>query len=295
MNSDSVYGIMPPIITPFLPNESPDVDAFRREAQYLLEFDIKALVVGGSTGEGATLTAEELVELCEVAVSESHGRVPVIAGIIVDSTREAIRRGHKVRELGVDGLMVTPVHYLVPSDEGIYEFYHRIGSEVGLPIIIYNVVAHVPVSPELLERLVTIPQLVAIKESAAGDLVTLTQMIEAVGSKISVVWAWDQILFPGFAIGATGSISAINTILPGLSVEQFDAVRAGDLERARQLHFRMYRVSRHLTHPNWHSRVKACINLLGRDAGIARSPSVPLTAVEMDSIRQGLVAAEVIA
>lgn len=295
MNKDSVYGIIPPMITPFSPDESLDIDAFRRETRYLLEFDIKALVVGGSTGEGATLTAEELAELCEVAVSESHSGVPVIAGIIVDSTREAIRRGHMVREMGVNGLMVTPVHYLVPSDEGIYEFYHRIGSEVGLPIIIYNVVSHVPVSPELLERLVTIPQLVSIKESAAGDLITLTHMIETVGDKISIIWAWDQILFPGFAIGATGSISAINTILPGLSVDLFNAVQAGDLERARQLHFRMYRLSLHLTHPNWHSRVKACVNLQGRDAGTARSPSVPLTAAEMDSIRQGLVATGVIA
>ena len=295
ITKDSVHGIMPPMITPFSPDESLDIDAFRREAEYLLGFDVKALVVGGSTGEGATLTAEELVELCETAVAESKGKVPIIAGIIVDSTREAIQRGKLVSEVGVGGLMVTPVHYLEPSDEGIYEFYHRIGSEIGLPFIIYNVVRQVAVSPALLERLVTIPQLVAIKESAAGDLITLTQMIETVGHQISVSWAWDQILFPGLVIGASGSISGINTILPGLSVELFNAVQAGDLQRSRQLHFRMYQVSRHLTHPNWHSRVKASINLQGRNAGIARSPSVPLTATELDFIREGLVGAGVLA
>ena len=288
---DSVTGIMPPMVTPFTSDESIDTEAFRREAQHLLGFDITALVVGGSTGEGATLRCTELVHLCELALTEAGGRVPVIAGVIVDSTREVIRRGGLLREIGVQALMVTPVHYLPPSEDGIFDFYQRIGTETGLPLIIYNVVSHVPVSPTLLERLVSIPQLVGIKESAAGSIVSLTEMLATLSEKIAVTWAWDQALLPGFVLGATGSISAINTVLPGLSVRLFDAVQKGHLEVARKLHFQMYHVARHLTHPNWHSAVKASINLQGRDVGRARSPSVPLQPDRVEAIRLGLLAA----
>ena len=291
LTKDMVRGIMPPSVTPFTEDGELDIQAFRDEARYLLRFDIKALVIGGSTGEGATLTGDELTGLCEVALEETAGRLPVIAGVIVDSTREVILRGTALRQLGVAGLMVTPPHYLPPSEDGIYDFYRRIGAETGLPLIIYNVVSHVPVSPALLERMTDIPQLVGIKESSAGSLATVSEMLLRVGDRISVTWAWDQILMPGFALGATGSISAINAVLPGLCVAMFDAVQAGALERARDLHFRIYQVARRLTHPNWHSHVKAAINLQGRRAGVARSPSVPASEEKIAAIRQGLAAA----
>ena len=104
--------------------------------RYLIDAGVQGLAVGGSTGEGQTLTDEESWSLVEIAVQEVAGRVPVIAGIIVDSTRQAVTRGQTLRSMEVTALQVTPVHYLfAPDEQGMYEYYATIASEVGLPIL----------------------------------------------------------------------------------------------------------------------------------------------------------------
>ena len=104
-------GIIPPMTTPFDANGELDEGAIRTQVRWLLEAGVHGLAAGGSTGEGQTLDQDELRRLVEIAAEEAAGAVPVIAGIIVDSTRDAIRRGKAVADLGVAALQVTPVHY----------------------------------------------------------------------------------------------------------------------------------------------------------------------------------------
>src|SRR5919204_3791703 len=136
-------GIIPPLVTPFIPgSEDLDERALRSELRYLLEAGVHGVTLCGSTGEGHTLSVEETVRCAEVAVEEVRGRVPVVIGIIRDSTREVIRYGLALKRVGgVDALQITPVHYLFnPGPEGTYAYYQEIGQAVGLPIVIYNVV-----------------------------------------------------------------------------------------------------------------------------------------------------------
>lgn len=283
-------GIMPPLVTPFTEDEELDIDAFRREIRYMLPLGVRAFVVGGSTGEGHALTAEELATLCGVAAEEVRGRVPLIAGIITTSTRDAIRRGQVAREAGAEGLMITPVIYQIPSDDGMYDYYSAIWQAVGLPILIYNVVPRAPVSPQLLERLVEIPGIIGIKESIGGNLETLSEMILTVGDKIAVTWAQDPIQFSGYALGATGSISGINTVLPEISIKMFEAIEREHLATARELHYQMFRVARAIGMVNWPAGIKAAINLQGRSVGPARRPFIPISRSQEVHLRQALAA-----
>src|ERR671918_2388179 len=113
-----MFGIIPPMTTPFDGDGEIDEAAVRAQVRWLLDRGVHGLAAGGSTGEGHTLDADELRRLVAIVVEEVEGRVPVIAGIIVDSTRDAIRRGKALADLGVAALQVTPVHYLFPPDEG---------------------------------------------------------------------------------------------------------------------------------------------------------------------------------
>ena len=144
-----IYGIVPPLVTPFDEREELDEAALRAEVRHLIErVGVHGLAVGGSTGEGHTLSTDELRRIVGAAAEEARGRVPVIAGIIVDSTRQAVERGRAVADLGVAALQVTPVHYLFrPSDEMMVRHFAAIAEQVGLPVIIYNVVPWTYCSP----------------------------------------------------------------------------------------------------------------------------------------------------
>jgi 4-hydroxy-tetrahydrodipicolinate synthase len=291
---EDIQGIIPPLCTPFDANEDLDLASFRREIRFMLDLRVRGVVVGGSTGEGYALAPEELAELCQVAVEEVHGRASVIAGIIATSDREAIHRGKLAREVGVNALMLTPAIFELVSDDGMVEYYDHVWRDVGLPIVIYNHVvgATALVSPRLVERLVAeVPGIVGIKESGVGQVDVFGDLIRAVGDKIALIWAHDSALFAGYSLGASASISGINTVLPELSVKLFDAVKRNDLATARELHFRLAPVAKVLVQANWNGTVKAAINLQGRPVGPARRPFIPVSPEQEAQLREALAQA----
>jgi 4-hydroxy-tetrahydrodipicolinate synthase len=288
---EDIRGIFPSVPTPFGDDESVDVERFVKDIDFLLAAGVAGVAVGGSTGEGHSLTLEEVSLLWTAAVQRVGGRAPVIGGIISTHTQEALRRAEAARDAGVDCLMVTPPIYQHPSVAGLRDFFEAI-SEVGrLPFMIYNVVRHVPITPAILRELVDIPRMIAHKESIGGGLDALSEMIETVGERISVTWAHDPLLYPGLALGATGSISGICAVLPAQCIEMFDAVQRNDLHAASTVHYATQPLMRAFGTSNWASKTKACLALTGRDAGRARAPFVPVTPPERAALREGLIAA----
>jgi 4-hydroxy-tetrahydrodipicolinate synthase len=265
-------GIIPPLATPFTSEGELDEEALRAEIGHLLDRGVHGLTVCGSTGEGHTLSVEETVRISEIAVEESRGRVPVVTGIIRDSTREVIRYGEAVREAGVDGLQVTPVHYLFsPGEEGTYAYYEAIGGAVGLPIVIYNVVPWNTVSPELLLRLSEIPQVAAVKQSG-GDIHKLADLLRANRGRLRVLTAVDDLLYPSFMLGADGAVAAILTVLPELCVRLWDACRRGDHPEARAARAAPAGLAR--DEPSGPARAAEGGPRAARPAGRAGAPSV---------------------
>lgn len=287
MQSPRLEGILPPMVTPFTADEALDEDALRAETRVLLDAGVHGLCVCGSTGEGHTLSIEETCRISEVVVEEVRGRVPVITGIIRDSTRDVIRYGQALRGLGVDALQITPVHYLFnPGEEGNIAYYERIGREVGVPIIIYNVVPWNTISPETLMRLSEIEEVVAVKQSG-GDIHKLADLLRMNNDRLRILTAVDDLLYPSFALGAHGAVAAILTVLPDLCVALWDACQRGDYAEARTLHERILPVWRAINYPDMSSRTKAAIELRGRMVGPARHPLMPVS----DAVRRDIAAA----
>jgi 4-hydroxy-tetrahydrodipicolinate synthase len=275
--SIQLKGIIPPLVTPFTAEQDVDEDGLRMEIRYLLDTGVDGLTVCGSTGEGHTLSLDETVRVSDIAVSEAQGRVPVMTGIIRDSTREVIRYGQALRNVGVNGLQITPVHYLFNSgDEGAYAYYEAIAEAVDLPIVIYNVVPWHTLSPELLLRLSEIPQVVAVKQSG-GDIHKLADLLRANQGRLRVLSAVDDLLYPSFVLGADGAVAAILTVLPDLCVRLWAACQRGDHEQARGLHERILPVWRALNYADMPARAKAAIELQGRRVGPARHPLLPVS------------------
>jgi 4-hydroxy-tetrahydrodipicolinate synthase len=286
----TIEGIIATMITPFKENEDVDVEAFIKEIHYLLETGVDGISVGGSTGEGAVLTDEELELLCGIAIKEVNGQVPIVGGIIRNSTRQVIKAAKALEAVGVSALMVTPVHYHVnyPGDEGNFEFYERISDAVNLPIIIYNVVPANSISPALLKRLAEIPNVYGIKQSG-GDMHALAAMIHESGEKLKVMSAVDNLLYSTYELGAKGSIVALSAIAPELLVQQWRAYLDGDSKTALAIHNKLMYIFKSVQGANFPSKIKEAIRLQGRPAGIPRSPLQKVTESESVIIKQALI------
>jgi 4-hydroxy-tetrahydrodipicolinate synthase len=286
-----LHGVIPPLITPFDEREELDEEALREEVRRCLAAGVHGLTVTGSTGEGHTLTVEESVRVAEIALEEVRGRVPVVSGIIQDSTRAVIRYGKALAATGVQAIQITPVHYLFsPGPDGTLAYYQEIGDAVGLPIVIYNVVPWNTIVPETLLRLAEQSHVVAVKQSG-GDIHKLADLLRGVHetkSPLRVLSAVDALLMPSYLMGAHGSVAGILSVVPTLSVQLWDACQAGDLERARELHERMLPIWRIIDRPDMTARLKCAIELQGRRTGPARRPLLPVSAEVRQEIRSVL-------
>jgi 4-hydroxy-tetrahydrodipicolinate synthase len=293
---ERILGIVPPMITPFRPDETIDEDALRAETRFLIETArVHGLAVSGSTGEGHAMTTAEVRRVTEVVVAEARGRVPIITGIITDSTASAIERGKAVRDLGVTALQVTPVHYLFrPDDDAMVRHFEALARGTGLPIVIYNVVPWTYLSPQLLARIIaSVDGVVGVKQSA-GDMKLLADLLLLVGNRARIMTAVDALLYPSFALGAHGAIAAILTAVPQLCVQLWDAVQGGDHKQALTLHEKLLPIWNAIFQDNLPANVKHCLALQGRPASIPRAPMPQTSERQAGPIRHALTQAGVL-
>lgn len=285
-----LHGMIPPMTTPFRSDDTIDEAALRAETHYLIETaKVHGLAVSGSTGEGHVLTTDEVRRVTAVVLEEANGRVPVITGIITDSTAAAIERGKALRDLAIAALQVTPPHYLFrPDDEAMLKHFDTVAEKTGRPLIIYNVVSWAYLSPELLHRIISATgRVIGVKQSA-GDLKLLADLLLLLGNRARIMTAVDALLYPSFALGAHGAIAAILTAVPTLCVQLWDAVQAGDHKQALSLHEKLLPIWNAIAHDNLPANVKYCMELMERRAGIPRAPMPVTSDSQAPRIREAL-------
>lgn len=295
MGIDSIHGIIPPMVTPFRADGSIDEQAHRADVRHLVETaGVHGLAVCGSTGEGHTLTLEETRRITAWTVEEVRGRVPVIAGIITDSTQSAVERACAVADLGIAALQVTPVHYLFrPDDDSMARHFETIAAKSRVPVIIYNVIPWAYLMPPLLLRILRdIPGVIGVKQSASdmkalADLLLLVEE-EGIAHRVRILSAVDALLYPSFALRAHGAVAAILTAVPEWCVALWNAVNAGDHATALDLHRRLLRLWNAIDAPNLPANVRTAMRLRGREGGVPRPPMPPSNPLQVDRIRRAL-------
>jgi len=293
---EHIYGIVPPMTTPFRPDGTLDEDALRVETRYMIDVaKVHGLNIIGSTGEGHTVTTEETRRITQIVMKEAKGRVPVLTGVIVDSTAQAIERGLAVKDLGIAALQVTPPHYLFrPGDDGLLKHFEMLAKGTGLPIIIYNVIPWTYLSPQLLTRIIdNVEGVIGVKQSA-GDLKLVADLIVLLRDRGRIMSAVDSLVYPSLLLGAHGAIAAILTAVPTLLVQLWDAVRAADHKQALALHEKILPIWNALwgDNPvalnNLPANVKCAQELLGRKAGVPRSPMPVSSPAQKAAIQKAL-------
>ncbi len=288
---DRYKGMIPPMVVPFDDSGAIDEDAFRADARYLMNESIDGISVGGSTGEGALLSDEELKRCLEMLMEENARKLPVFAGIIRNSTRDVIRAAKDAKALGADVLLITPVFYHGATEEGNYEFFREIAEAVSLPIVIYNVVATNIISPESFLRIAEIDEVIGIKQV---DPVKLAEIAVMADPETYVYSACDQMLYGTYVSGACGSISALVTVAPQLCAEQWKAFQSGDQAAAMSINRKLVPIVRSYLEPPYPGKVKKLLNLQGRRAGVGRMPNTMPSEARCSQMKSALSAAGLI-
>ena len=282
-------GIIAPFTTPFSVDGELQLELVAPQVEWLIKNGVHGLAAGGSTGEGHVLNRDEYYNLMQTTAEALNGRMPLVAGIIANSTSEVAARGKSVKNLGVAALQITPPSYLFrPDDDAMVQHFREIYDECNVPILIYNVVPWCYLSPDLLLRIMDeVPGVLGVKQSA-GDMKLFADLIRRAKPENLIFSAVDALLLSSYQLGAPGAIAAILTAAPGPSVKLWNAVIDKDWENARDLHERLMPLWDAIGVDNMPSLCKYAQQLQGLEAGHARKPTSPATEKQKEAVRNAL-------
>jgi 4-hydroxy-tetrahydrodipicolinate synthase len=277
------------MITPFAEDDTIDAAELRQEALFLKSCEVDGLVVGGSTGEGAGISEAELEMAIRTVIESVNGSIPVIGGVIADTSEEAIRLGLAAKRAGATGLQVPPPHFYFSTERQILATYYRaITDATGLPLIIYNVIPWAQLAVEALREITSENSLIIAIKQSGRNIHALVDLLAHMKGQVKIFSAIDDMIFPSFALGVDGTISGTSSVFPIETVEMLRAVRSGNFEIARRLHERILPVWRFVDRPDFPSRIKCVMTLMGRHAGRPRRPLDWPDTAEVEGVRQVL-------
>ena len=229
-----IQGSLVAIVTPMFEDGSLDVEGLRSLVDWHIAEGSDGIVIVGTTGESPTVSFDEHCQLIRVAVEQSAGRIPVIAGTGANSTSEAIELTRCAKATGAQaGLSVVP-YYNKPTQEGLYRHYKAIAEAVDLPLILYNVPGRTvaDLSNDTALRLAQVPGIVGIKD-ATGSMERAADLLRRAPADFALYSGDDGSAMPFMLLGGHGVISVTANVAPKLMHEMCVAAREGNLQAAR--------------------------------------------------------------
>ena len=267
------------MVTPFNADGSVNYEKAADLAEWLINNGSDGLVVAGSTGEAATMSAEEKLELFRVVVNRINKRVPVIAGTGSNNTADSVKMTKMAEAMGVDGALIVGPYYNKPTQEGFYQHFAAVAQSTGLPIIVYNVPGRTAsnISPAIVARLAAdFENIVAIKE-AAGNVAQVAELYSVLPEEFTIYSGDDGLILPFMSVGATGLISVLSNIGGGILQDVMQAYEDGRVREAAKLNARMVPLANAMFIETNPIPVKAAVTLVtGIDAGQPRLPLTPM-------------------
>ena len=248
----------------------------------LLEFHVKnktdAIIVCGTTGEAATLSEKEHLEMLSFTTEKINGRIPVIAGTGSNDTAFAVMLSKKAQQYGVDALLTVTPYYNKTSQAGLVKHFNVIADAVDLPLILYNVPSRTGcnIKPKTYEELCKHPNIVAAKE-ASGDISQVALIRSLCGDKLDIYSGNDDQTVPFMSLGALGVISVFANICPAEMHNICQFCLDNDFAQAQKLHFHYIELMNIMFSDVNPIPIKTAMNLFGFEAGECRLPLVPMS------------------
>ena len=273
------------LVTPFL-GDSINYPMLEQLLRRQIDARIEAVVIAGTTGESATLSDGEKLELFRRAKDYVGNRCKIIAGTGSNSTRHTMELSMAAEQTGVDGLLLVSPYYNKATPEGLYAHYLAVAHSVSLPVILYNVPPRtgvdIPVS--VYRRLSRIPNIAGVKESTS-DITKYTKILAQCGSSMAIWAGNDDMATPVIALGGKGVISVLSNILPTETQALAHAALDGDFDTAAALQIRLQPLVEALFAEVNPIPVKQAMQFIGYDCGGCRLPLTPLSDENREKLR----------
>ena len=291
MTGIDLTGVFPAIPTPFHDDDerSIDFETLRDDAQRLEAAGVDGIVPAGSTGESATMTHDEHVQVVE-AVVDAVDDVPVIAGTGSNNTREALSLSRRAADAGADALLLISPYYNKPEQRGLVDHYETIADAVDCPQIVYNVPSRTGqnIEPDTAVELASHENIAGFK-AASGDINQISEIVERTReADFSVLSGDDGMTLPMLSIGAHGCISVAANVEPERTCAMVGAAVAGDYERARAIHHELGPLFRVLFVETNPIPVKEAMRMRGYGPAHLRQPLSRLSAEHRDRLAADL-------
>ena len=277
-------GVFPAVTTKFNADESLDIAGTVNHIKWQLECGADGIIVCGSLGEASTLTADEKITILKAA-KEVAGNKPVLLTVAEDSTRAACAVAQAAHAAGADGIMLLPAMRYVSDERETLNHYQRVADASPLPIMIYNnpIAYGVNITPEMYQVMAAEPEFVAIKESS-GDIRTLTNVINAVGSRFAIFSGVDDLALESIVMGADGWVAGLVVAFPKETVAIYKLAKAGRVEEARAI-YRWFAPLLHLdVSMKLVQNLKLCEAMVGVGTEHVRAPRLPLAGAERERV-----------
>jgi 4-hydroxy-tetrahydrodipicolinate synthase len=277
------------LVTPFR-NGRVDEPKLRELVESHVKGGTDGLVPCGTTGESPTLSHDEHRRVVEIVIEAAGGRIPVIAGTGSNSTQEAIELTTHAKKAGAAGALIVSPYYNKPTQEGLYRHFRSIAEAADLPLLVYNIQGRTAVNVETdtLARLARdCRNIVGVKE-ASGSLEQMTQVVLACGPDFTMLSGDDTLTLPLMAVGGRGVISVIANIVPRETAEMVHAALDGDWKRARELHLKLFPLSKAMFIETNPIPVKEAMAMLGMIAPEFRLPLCPMSEPNRERLKKAL-------
>jgi 4-hydroxy-tetrahydrodipicolinate synthase len=282
--------VLTAMVTPFDAEGRLDLAKAEELATHLVELGNDGLVVNGTTGEGPTTSDEEKSELIRAVVSAVGDRATVVAGAGTYDTAHSIHLSREAEKAGAHGLLLVTPYYSRPPQSGLVLHFTAVADATNLPVMLYDIPPRsvIPIELETLQRLAEHPRIVAVKD-ARNDLRVGTEVLAT--TTLAYYSGDDPVNLPWLSVGAVGFVSVIGHVVANRLRELLDAYEAGDVDRARNLHYATIPVIRAMGRVGGVLFAKSAMRLRGIDVGDPRLPLPPATEEQVTAIAGDLQAA----
>lgn len=277
MDNNIFSGVCTALVTPFL-GEKVNYPMMQQLLKRQIDAGIRAVVIAGTTGESATLTDAEKIELFVQSKAYTGSKCSIIAGTGSNSTSHAVELSLAAEEAGADALLVVSPYYNKATADGLFAHYVSIAHAVQIPVILYNVPSRtgvdIPVS--VYRRLSRVPNIIGVKE-ASTDITKIIRIRRECPNSFHIWSGNDDMTVPIISLGGTGVISVMSNVLPEETIAMTNAALAGDFDTAADLQVKLQPVTDLLFCEVNPIPVKYAMNCIGYDCGDCRLPLCRLT------------------
>lgn len=285
-------GVIPALLTPFR-DDRVDTEALKRLVDFLIENGVHGLYPCGTTGEGMLMNSAERKLVAETVVEAAKNRVPVMVHVGAFSTSETVDLALHARSIGADAVGVVAPYFYKVDREGLLRHYKTVADAVSdMPVYIYNLPGNTgnDIPPALAGQIAAAcPNVVGIKDSSK-DLARLEAYIAQLGPEYQVIVGSDALVLPTLVMGGAGVISAVANVFPEPVVGLYNAFKAGDLKKARELQFKVNKLRDTLKQGPYLAAFKAALSMRGVEFGGSKSPLRALNADGVGKLESDLKA-----